>query len=112
VYKEEKDQKTVPAKSATLEVTPAQAELTTKAAAIGQLSLALRPLDSADADANAEGAGRVTNASRQAGISALSDSFGGDKPSGPVVIRYGVAARVAVQGNAGEAQQNVRKWAQ
>jgi len=112
VSKQDKDQKTVLAKSATLELTPAQAELTTKAAAIGTLSLALRPLDSADADANAAGAGRTTAASQQAGLVALSDSFGGDKPSGPVIIRYGVAARVAVGGNASDAQQNIRKWAQ
>jgi pilus assembly protein CpaB len=113
VYKEEKDQKTVLAKSATLELTPAQAELVTKAAAIGQLSLSLRPLDSSEADASAAGdGGRVTTATARAGLTALSDTFGGDKPNGPVIIRYGIAARVAVDGSSSEAQQNVRRWAQ
>jgi pilus assembly protein CpaB len=43
-YKQDKDTKTVNARSATLELTPAQAEMISRSAAAGQLSLALRPL--------------------------------------------------------------------
>jgi len=43
-YKQEKDTKTVTAKSATLEVSPAQAEVLTRSTMAGSLSLALRPL--------------------------------------------------------------------
>jgi pilus assembly protein CpaB len=43
-YKQEKDTKTVTAKSATLELTPGQAEAISRSAAAGSLSLALRPL--------------------------------------------------------------------
>ena len=102
------------AKSATLELTPAQAELVTKAVALGQLSLALRPLASADDAALA--------AKDQAGadvaqrLIGLSDGFGeggGEKkPNGPVIIRYGVSARVAVDGNSSDVQQNIRKYVQ
>ena len=117
VFKEEKDQKTVLAKSATLELTPAQAELVTKAAAIGQLSLALRPLNPAD-DAALTAKDRAGNEAAQKAIG-LSDYFGeggsnanAKKPTGPVIIRYGVAARVAVDGNNSDVQQNMRKYAQ
>jgi pilus assembly protein CpaB len=107
VFKEEKDQKTVLAKNATLELTPAQTELVTKAAAMGQLSLALRPLDAADDAALTAGA----RADRQ--VRALPDSFGdgGDaKPTGPVIIRYGIAARMTADGN--QVPQNTRKYMQ
>ena len=99
-YKEEKDQKTVLAKSATLELTPAQAELVTKASALGQLSLALRPLDSQD-DAALTAADR--DGQRQI---SLSDSFGGNgrRATGPLIIRYGVAAK-AGNGNNSENQR-------
>ena len=43
-YKQDKDQKVVLAKTATLELTPAQAAAVIKAQAVGPLSLALRPL--------------------------------------------------------------------
>ena len=43
-YKQEKDTRTVTAKSATLELTPVQAEMISRSAAAGTLSLALRPL--------------------------------------------------------------------
>jgi pilus assembly protein CpaB len=113
VYKEDKDQKTVLAKSATLELTPAQSELVTKAAAIGQLSLALRPLDSGD-DAALTAKDRAGAATAQHMIG-LSDNFGegsDKKANGPVIIRYGVSARVAVDGNSSDVQQNMRKYAQ
>jgi pilus assembly protein CpaB len=51
-YTQDKDQKTVLAKTATLELTPDQANLVARAAAQGTISLSLRPLgdnDSADA---------------------------------------------------------------
>ncbi|MBV9549138.1 MAG: Flp pilus assembly protein CpaB [Alphaproteobacteria bacterium] len=110
-YKEEKDQKTVLAKSATLELTPAQAELVTKAAAMGQLSLSLRPLDASD-DAALTAKERA-GAPAVKSLTSLSDNYGeGESKKGPVVIRYGVAARVQVDGTSSDAQQNIRKFAQ
>jgi pilus assembly protein CpaB len=75
-FSQEKDTKTVIAKTATVEVTPEQAELLTSAQGAGQLSLALRPLgDSEQAD--------VSGVRRK-------KSLGAD---GPVaVIRYGMIA--------------------
>jgi pilus assembly protein CpaB len=52
-YKEDKDQKVVLAKTATLELTPAQAQLTELGAATGTLSLALRALGDSGLDAKA-----------------------------------------------------------
>ncbi len=111
--KQEKDQKSILGKTATLELTPDEAELVTKAQAIGQLSLSLRPLDALDDVALApENHGGAAKLPRQV---TLSDNFGEGgtaKASGPVVIRYGVAARGAVDGNNSDAQQNMRKYAQ
>jgi pilus assembly protein CpaB len=99
-YKEEKDQKTVLAKSATLELTPAQAELVTKASALGQLSLALRPMDVGD-DAARTGADRDSQHPLL-----LSDTFGGNgRGAGPLIIRYGIAANAAGNGNTSETQR-------
>jgi pilus assembly protein CpaB len=75
-FKQEKDTKTVVAKTATLEVTPEQAEMLSTAAQSGQLSLALRALGDNEAVATA-GAARPRVA------------FGGDA-SQVAVIRYGV----------------------
>jgi pilus assembly protein CpaB len=50
-FKEDKDQKVVLAKTATLELAPDQAELVTKAQASGTLSLALRALGDSDPEA-------------------------------------------------------------
>ena len=47
-YTQDKDQKTVLAKTATLELTPAQATLIARSAATGTVSLALRPLGDND----------------------------------------------------------------
>ena len=44
-FKQDKDQKVVLAKTATLELTPAQARAVVRAQAAGPLSLALRPLE-------------------------------------------------------------------
>jgi pilus assembly protein CpaB len=74
-FKEDKEQKVVIAKTATLEVTPEQAELISLAGANGTLSLALRSLADSSASALAQ--------------SALGPSAGAS--SGAVsVIRYGV----------------------
>ena len=47
-FKQEKDTRTVVGKTATVEVSPGQAELVSAAAMTGQLSLALRPLSDGD----------------------------------------------------------------
>lgn len=74
-YKQEKDAKAVAAKSATLEVTPAQAEMISRSAMAGALSLALRPL------------GDVGE------VASLEDKLKNAKDIGPVaVIRYGIGA--------------------
>ena len=80
---------------------PAQAELVTKASALGQLSLALRPLDSDD---DAALTAKDRDGQRQV---ALSDSFGGEGGPlrrGPLIIRYGIANTPA-NGNSAEASQ-------
>lgn len=72
---EEKDQKSVLAKTATLELSPAQAELVTRAQASGSIALALRPLAESDASEKT-----VADASKRTSTQ-----------SGEVsVIRYGV----------------------
>jgi pilus assembly protein CpaB len=82
-YKQEKDTRTVVAKSATLELTPAQAEMISRSAAAGQLSLALRPLGDTGE------------------VASLEDKLKKIKDVGPVaVIRYGVgpiAGKLALQ---------------
>ena len=74
-YKQDKDTKTVTAKSATLELTPGQSQIITRAQMAGTLSLALRPLgDSGE-------------------VASLEDKLKNVKDNdGPVqVIRYGLA---------------------
>jgi pilus assembly protein CpaB len=81
-YKQDKDTKTVTAKSATLELTPGQAEMISRSAVAGNLSLALRPL------------GDVGE------VASLEDKLKHAKDIGPVaVIRYGMGP------NAGRSQQ-------
>ncbi len=76
-FSQEKDTKTVIAKTATVEVTPEQAELLSSAQGAGQLSLALRPLGDTDVAEDANARRRKSRA-------------GAD---GPVaVIRYGMIA--------------------
>ena len=111
VYKEEKDQRTVLAKTATLELTPAQAETVAKAQGMGQISLSLRPVG--------EGTVVAENATQQAPArdmlgDGLSDNFDSQQPSAPPVnvIRYGITARIAPTGNQSEVQQNLQRWAQ
>src|ERR1700761_2777932 len=73
-YKQEKDARTVVAKSATLELTPVQAEIIARSAQAGQLSLALRPLGDTGE------------------VASLEDKLKKMKDTGPVsVIRYGMA---------------------
>lgn len=77
-FRQEKDTKTVIGKTATVEVTPEQAELLSSAQGGGQLSLSLRPLGDG---------GEVADAS----ASRRKKSSGGSE--GPVaVIRYGMIA--------------------
>lgn len=81
-FAQDKDTKTVIAKTATVEVTPEQATILTSAQSAGQLSLALRPLG--DEDALADGSARR-------GRSRSADN-------GPVaVIRYGLTAAAGQQ---------------
>jgi pilus assembly protein CpaB len=112
VYKEEKDQKTVLAKTATLELAPVQAETVAKAQGMGQISLALRPLSEEDAAAIASGTQAA--APRESAGDGLSDNFDGNARREPQVniIRYGLTAKVAPNGSAGDVQQNLQKWAQ
>lgn len=73
-YKQEKGVRTVSAKSATLEVSPAQAETLTRSAMAGNLSLVLRPLGDS------------------AAVASLSDKLKqyADKGGPVTVIRYGM----------------------
>jgi len=99
-FKEEKDQKTVLAKTATLEMTPAQAETVTRAQAMGQVSLSLRPLSEEPSAAPASPAD-----------DGLSGNFEGAARAPVAVIRYGIAARAA-GGAEGNGRQNSQGWAQ
>jgi pilus assembly protein CpaB len=81
-FKQEKDTKTVIGKTATLEVTPGQAEQVARAQTQGTLSLSLRPLTSTD-----------TPIASNAPIRAMSGGSGnGDSTGDPVgIIRYGIS---------------------
>jgi pilus assembly protein CpaB len=88
-FKQDKDTKTVIGKTATLEVTPAQAEQVAKAQNQGTLSLSLRPLVSSDG----------AMASNTTAPTSHNDQEGGDQVS---IIRYGIArdSSSIVQGGA------------
>jgi pilus assembly protein CpaB len=79
-FKEDKDQKVVIAKTATVEVSPDQAELLAKSQATGTISLALRALG--DADPKNKLTVASNNRPRTTG--------GGQDGSAVMVIRYGV----------------------
>ena len=80
-YKEDKDQKVVLAKTATLEVTPHQAELLEQAQASGTISLTLRALGETPTQ------------------KAASTNTGGDADTMPTaVIRYGIGRLAGGQG--------------
>jgi pilus assembly protein CpaB len=81
-FKEEKDQKTVLAKTATLELTPSQAETVSRAQTMGQVSLSLRPLSEDDATA-------VAGARERPGDT-LAGNYGGRGGAQVAVIRYGI----------------------
>lgn len=88
-FKQDKDTKTVIGKTATLEVTPAQAEQVARAQSQGSLSLSLRPLVSDE-----------TSVASNAPVTGSSgDQEGGDQVS---IIRYGIArdSSAIVQGGA------------
>lgn len=91
-FKQDKDTKTVIGKTATLEVTPAQAEQVAKAQNQGVLSLSLRPLVSGDTAV-------ASNAPKPASARSGGDQEGGDQVS---IIRYGIArdSSAIVQGGA------------
>ena len=95
IYKQDKDTKTVIAKSATLELTPAQAELVEKAQNQGQLSLSLRPLNDSEA-------GVASNSVPTPTASPMidQDADTGNGGSGVNIIRYGIS-------HANEAKQDV-----
>ena len=90
-FKQDKDTKTVIGKTATLEVTPAQAEQVAKAQNQGTLSLSLRPLVSSDPS-------MASNTPAPTSGRSGSDE-GGEQVS---IIRYGIArdTSLAVQGGA------------
>ena len=85
------------AKTATLEMTPAQAETVAKAQGMGQISLSLRPLSEEDALAAVpEGAPAPTALALGDGL-ADDDENTNTRRRGPevAVIRYGIPARDA-----------------
>lgn len=81
-FAQEKDTKTVVGKTATVEVTPEQAETLTSAQGAGQLSLSLRPLSEDEA---------------MAGSARRNRSRGGDYGGPVAVIRYGLTAQAQTQ---------------
>jgi pilus assembly protein CpaB len=89
-FKQDKDTKTVIGKTATLEMTPSEAELVARAQSQGSLSLSLRPLSEAEAGA------------RQKGEPApVASAMGGDVGNGVEIIRYGISRDDAKAGAAG-----------
>jgi pilus assembly protein CpaB len=81
-FKEDNNQKTVLAKTATLELTPAQTQAIEKAQASGTMSLALRPLTSSTPTSVAA-ALKADKADKQA--------YGDSNDQGVSIIRYGIA---------------------
>ena len=91
-FKQDKDTKTVIGKTATLELTPAQAEQIARAQNQGALSLSLRPL-SDDPAAVASNGAPGTNGTAPKPITVAPASDGADPNSGDSVsiIRYGIS---------------------
>lgn len=87
-FKQDKDTKTVIGKTATLEVTPGQAEQVARGQTQGVLSLSLRPLTSSD-----------TSVASNAPVSKTVGG-GGDDGASVSIIRYGIArdSATVVQG--------------
>lgn len=77
---EDKDQKSVLAKTATLEVTPHQAELLARAQATGTLSLALRALGDSGAHAAAQPGASADNGDTAGPMSIIRYGFGRTNP--------------------------------
>ena len=96
-FKQDKDTKTVIGKTATLEVTPAQAEQVARAQGQGTLSLALRPLTTSDTPLASNIPTSVS--SHQGGSSGGDDS--GDQIS---IIRYGITHEAAGVAQGGKPQ--------
>jgi pilus assembly protein CpaB len=92
-FKQDRDQKVVLAKTATLELTPDQARLVVRAQAGGPLSLALRPLgESRAAVASLQHPAAATPARSAAPSSADGP---GDQDSDVTIIRFGVTSDVS-----------------
>jgi len=79
-FKQDKDTKTVIGKTATLEMTPAEAELVARAQGQGALSLSLRPLSEAEAGARQKGEPVP-----------VASAMGSEVGNGVEVIRYGIS---------------------
>jgi pilus assembly protein CpaB len=94
-FKQEKDAKTVIGKTATLELSPRQAERVARAQQQGSISLSLRPLSDSDAAMASNASAR--NASAQNG----EDGEGGNQVS---IIRYGIAHDAAGMAQGGKPQ--------
>jgi pilus assembly protein CpaB len=109
VYKEEKDQKTVLAKTATLELTPVQAETVARAQSMGQVTLTLRPLAEPDALAAVPPGAKPVAEPLGDGLSDSFDAPATKAPPQVAIIRYGVSARVAPKS---DTQQALEKMAQ
>ena len=91
-FKQDRDQKVVLAKSATLELTPAQARVVVRAQAAGPLSLALRPLgDPAVVVASSLTPPSPTTTAPPPAVSDEDGTFG----DGINIIRYGVESGVS-----------------
>lgn len=94
-FKQEKDAKTVIGKTATLELSPAQAERVARAQQQGSIALSLRPLSDSDAAVASNASAR--NRSAQSG----EDGEGGNQVS---IIRYGIAHDSAGMAQGGKPQ--------
>ncbi len=87
-FKQDKDQKVLTAKTATIEVTPAQAEVLAWAQATGTLTLTLRGLKDSTASSLAE--------------SALANSAGSSSGASVSIIRFGVGRPASASNGKGE----------
>jgi pilus assembly protein CpaB len=94
-YREDKDQKVVLAKTATLELTPRQAEKVEAAQAQGSISLSLRALGDND---TSKPAPTTSTSSSGSSSSSSTDSNDDSNATAMVVIRYGVPRTSGTQG--------------
>jgi pilus assembly protein CpaB len=92
-FKQEKDTKTVIAKTATLELTPAQAEQVARAQNLGALSLSLRPLseDPGAVASNAPAIAPAHGAAANTGNGLDDDAVQSTGADSVAIIRYGIS---------------------